>query len=393
MEKGTILYIGGFELPDKNAAAHRVLANAKILNSLGYETLLIGILKNNKNKAKNVTEWKEFEGLHYRSIPYPTSLKEWLEYLTSIKFINLQKIANVKLIIAYNYPGIALWKLHKFCRKNNIKLVADCTEWYEPKGNPLFKIAKGLDVHIRMKLVHPKIDGMIVISDYLFDFYKDKLKNVINVPPLVDLSMQKWKLKSKTKKDGVKFIYAGSPGNGNKDRIDKIIQILSNIRELENKNFELIIVGITREQYLTSFGLNRLPINADDFILFKGRLPHLETLEEIKKSDFSIFIRERNLTNTAGFPTKFVESISCGTPVITNSSSNIEKFLVNNKTGFLINIEDDSAIKKQLNIVLDLGPQTILKMKDYCKEMKLFDISKYSITYSNFIKNVLSEKN
>ena len=31
MEKGTILYIGGFELPDKNAAAHRVLSNGKIL--------------------------------------------------------------------------------------------------------------------------------------------------------------------------------------------------------------------------------------------------------------------------------------------------------------------------------------------------------------------------
>ena len=27
-EKGTVLYVGGFELPDKNAAAHRVVNNA-----------------------------------------------------------------------------------------------------------------------------------------------------------------------------------------------------------------------------------------------------------------------------------------------------------------------------------------------------------------------------
>lgn len=29
MALGTIVYIGGFEMPDKNAAAHRVLNNAK----------------------------------------------------------------------------------------------------------------------------------------------------------------------------------------------------------------------------------------------------------------------------------------------------------------------------------------------------------------------------
>ena len=30
MKKRTILYVGGFELPDKNAAAQRVLSVAKI---------------------------------------------------------------------------------------------------------------------------------------------------------------------------------------------------------------------------------------------------------------------------------------------------------------------------------------------------------------------------
>ena len=33
--KGRVLYAGGFELPDRNAAAHRVLNNAKILKALG----------------------------------------------------------------------------------------------------------------------------------------------------------------------------------------------------------------------------------------------------------------------------------------------------------------------------------------------------------------------
>ena len=43
LEKGLILYVGGFELPDKNAAAHRVLSNGKLLRDLGYEVSFVGI--------------------------------------------------------------------------------------------------------------------------------------------------------------------------------------------------------------------------------------------------------------------------------------------------------------------------------------------------------------
>ena len=37
----SVLYIGGFDLPDKNAAAHRVLNNGKVLRELGYEVVFV----------------------------------------------------------------------------------------------------------------------------------------------------------------------------------------------------------------------------------------------------------------------------------------------------------------------------------------------------------------
>ena len=40
MKKETVLYIGGFQLPEKNAAALRVVANAKILRELGYRVVV-----------------------------------------------------------------------------------------------------------------------------------------------------------------------------------------------------------------------------------------------------------------------------------------------------------------------------------------------------------------
>ena len=45
MSKGTIIYFGIFELPDKNAAAHCVINNGKIFTALGYRTVFLGTVK------------------------------------------------------------------------------------------------------------------------------------------------------------------------------------------------------------------------------------------------------------------------------------------------------------------------------------------------------------
>ena len=37
----TILYVGGFALPDENAAAQRVVANAKLFSEMGYNVAFI----------------------------------------------------------------------------------------------------------------------------------------------------------------------------------------------------------------------------------------------------------------------------------------------------------------------------------------------------------------
>lgn len=59
MHKGTILYVGGFELPDKNAAAHRVLSNAKIFRELGYNVVFCGV---NREKVNTYNVVEDIEG-------------------------------------------------------------------------------------------------------------------------------------------------------------------------------------------------------------------------------------------------------------------------------------------------------------------------------------------
>lgn len=387
MSKGIVLYIGGFELPDKNAAAHRVLANAKVIRDNGYQVILVGV---NKNIQK--TESFEVQGFKCYDLKYPTTSIQWLSYLTSIK--EVKKIISkekIDTIICYNYQAIPLYRLMSYVKNNNLKIFGDCTEWYEPNGNPIFVALKSLDVNFRMKYLQSRLDGLIVISDYLDDYYKKQgVKNCINIPPLVDLSEQKWLPLSLENKSNAKlnFIYSGSPGKGNKDRLDLIIESLKYFYTKEEKIFIFNIVGITEEYYVENFNKGNVLSSDYNFIKFHGRVTHLQSINLLKEADYSIFFRENNLTNTAGFPTKFVESISAGTPVITNSSSNIENYFSseNDYIGFLVRELNFQEIKSVLQKALSLDKETVRENKLKCLNSMLFNYHKYYEKFNSLLE-------
>ena len=386
MKKQTILYIGGFELPDKNAAAHRVLSNAKAMRDCGYEVFLAGV--NKCEKSLNLTD---VQGFTTYSVKYPKNILEWVKYHTSIKiYKKFIRKHNINNIVCYNYQSIALWRMMNFCKKNNIKIYGDCTEWYEPDGNLIAAFIKKCDVVFRMEYLQPKLDGLIVISNYLDDYYKNKgVKNIINIPPLVDLAEKKWQIDSAKAfiNNSYKFIYSGSPGTGNKDKLDIVVENLKYFYNNKKKDIIFNIVGITEDQYVANFN-NNIRLTSDyNFAKFHGRISHLDSLKLLKESDFSIFFRENNLTNIAGFPTKFVESISAGTPVITNVSSNLEKYFVaqNSFIGFIINDLEAKQIETVLGKVLILEKGIIEEFKNECFKSKLFHYQKFNGVFRSFL--------
>lgn len=373
-------------MPDNNAAAQRVMGNAKAFKALGYDTYFVGLSRTNKSCD---VEGK-YEGFHFINLRYPKSPKDWISYLFLIKEYRKFLEKKPDIIIAYNFPAIALNNLRKWCNKKNTPIIADCTEWYEAKGNIVFRLIKSFDNWYRMNKVHFKMDGMIAISDYLYDFYSPKMENVINVPPLVDLSMDKWSLNLNNNEESnfVNIVFAGTFGNG-KERFDKVLEILSQIKaEKDNKvSFILNIIGETRIQYLKIFS-TEIPYNLQENLLFKGRLSHEETLNEIKQAHFSLFLREKNLVNIAGFPTKFIESISAGTPVLTNSTSNIEKYLEIGKFGYILNTESNKSLKYDLKKALNQPIENINKMKQVCYNSKQFNYKNYISLFDCLINNL-----
>lgn len=314
-EKYNFLYIGGFELPDKNAAAHRVINIAKALNDLGHEVYFLNYTDSIKKPS-----WKKYYGF---SCYENRNRSMWAQLVDIADVISVVKEKQISHIIAYNFPSIAFLRLLKYCRLHNIKCYADATEWYISKGKFIYSWIKTLDSNFRMKNLHMRTDGVIAISDYLYKYYKDKVCTV-KIPPVVSISDSKWKQKNDENVSACPeslrtvFIYAGQPSS-TKERLDRIVEAV----EKTSRPAILQIIGITQKQYEDMYHTCYHGTKTN----FIGRISHEEVIHLLKKADWSIIVRENNKVVKAGFPTKVVESISCGTPVIANRFSNIEEYL------------------------------------------------------------------
>jgi len=384
--KKKILYIGGFILPDKNAAALRVVANAKILSKLGYKIFFIGVSKLHVSKEILETK-KEFEDFCYFEEKYPSSTLDWIIKTSTLK--NVKKIIGfldknkIDSIFVYNYPSVAFFKLLVYCKIRSIRIISDITEWYlGDQGNFIFKIVKKIDNNLRLKYLNNKVDGLICISDFLFNFYSNRRK-VIKIPPLVDLAESKWEISQSLNSEKLQFVYVGSPEM--KESFDNLIISFSNLSGKFDFTFK--IIGITKTEILEKY------INISPYIKilgpkikFYGRLSNWEAIQKIKQSHFFIFIRRQTLATKAGFPTKFVESLSAGTPVITNKSSNLEEFLINGKNGFFLeDVNDIEKLTYQLSKILELNNYEIRKMKEFCLESRIFDYNNYIKLFSTLL--------
>ncbi len=357
-----ILYLGGFELPNRNAAAQRVIAIAKTMREVGYEVEFIGVTK----EYMEVGQQFVFEGFKYISVKYPSSIAEWFYQIT--RFIPLEIIDEKKpnIVVLYNFPAIAQNRIIKFCHRRGIKVLADLTEWYITEGYMPRDIIKKWDTHKRMNDYNFNVDGVIAISRYLYNFYMDKVRTVY-IPATVDLQEEKWNRNRKIEiHHPIRLVYAGSPGSGQKDKLDILVNAVAG-----KPKFELNIFGITKDQFEVNFG-KKVPA---DKIKFYGRVSHVNAIKMVGESDFDVIIREDNLVTRAGFPTKFVEAYSCGTPVIANPSSNILDYLNDGVNGFMVT--ENNSLEQVLNKIAGMSNDELKKIKDSAMNLTDFDYRKY----------------
>ena len=388
-----IVYCGAFRLPDMDAAAPRVLNNARAMKSCGHTISFISwggryrgadLCQDGKYRIEGmeyvITNEIDFTGnFLFRLIQIFHRGKRTLQLLN-----NMQKKPDV--IIMYNADYKWTKTLLTYCSRNKIKLVNDITEWYDRSDLHFYD---RLPYYFNMTHTQKKVKNKIVISSYLSNYYKES--NNIVIPPLCDSSEKKWGGVFSSAMvdpfDGVTLIYAGNPGK--KDAVHYVVNAVQQL-VVRGSAIRFLILGTTRESYLSRYA-NMLHTNElHKNIIFLGRVSQEDIPSYYHQADFMVLLRDQTRKSNAGFPTKFSESFTSGTPVIANLTSDLRMYLKDGETGFVVGESSEESVYKVLKEkVLTLNHREIENMKSKVKTAaKQLDYHAYVDSLRDYMCNL-----
>lgn len=364
-----IVYCGAFRLPNQDAASQRVLNNARALKESGHEVIIIGWGGAYREEDRMLDGRYIIDGIQYIITNELESVGGLVHRLRSLYhrgevtlYLLQEQFHDVDIIITYNASNKFTKIIMSFCEKRHIKLINDITEWYDNKELHFFQRYENW---INMTKTQHKVKNKIVISRFLDTVYNDS-HNII-IPATCDSTEAKWHKGSDAENEmlgefnGITLIYAGNPAR--KDAVHYVINAVQRLIE-EGANIRFLIVGIERERYLKNYADLLYKTALSEKIRFLGRVPQNEVPSFYALADFMVLLREPTRKSNAGFPTKFSESFTSGTPVIANLTSDLGLYLFDGSTGFLVSDATEKAIYETLKKrVINLSSDKIVQMK------------------------------
>ena len=407
-----IAYVGPIDFPEGGAATRRVLGMSQSLRDAGYRvTVVSGYLSANRAEGESVAVEPGIESVQVneRSAEHLPKWLRFARYFTMGRRSRSwfeQQSEWPKAIIVYSGYSPYLLSFTRWAKKRGIKIIFDAVEWYAAESWLGFITSPYLmNTEFAMRYLIPKTDGVICISSALEQYYNRRGMSTVRVPPtLVVKDMNELARESRGlsfDKDSLQIVYAGSPGKG-KDRLDKIAFAVrqfnsnqtSNSR-CKNRTVELHIVGMCARDFLDymahspELGTWNHAMLKDSGIICHGRISNSDVKTLLQTAHFTICIREINRVSTYGFSTKFVESIACGCPVISNITSDLGQFH-NSQTGIIVSGTSLIDIQSALNHATSLSQRDYQSIQSEAHQIasKYFDVAHYAKPLKQFIQRL-----
>lgn len=370
----TVMYVGGFMFPNQNAGGHRVLNIGKCLRGSGCRVVFLGAEPASRTEDKQGDGSHTYQGFTYISTGhpgrgFPARLRRLVyDYLGGFgvmsrlhQFIPDGAVA----VIAYQASTVLLVQLLAYCRRRGLSLLVDSVEWYDAPhmwGGKCGPFA--LDNALRMRWMQAKVDGVIAISSYLMNYYQTCGRKVLRVPVLVDLEEAHWGAHNNHSPAANKHLSLAFVGTaGKKDRLVNALRGLLLIGTLRDY-VDVVVVGPSREELGRHLGPNEACLDQlSPRLRFTGRLPHRQALESLAAADFSILLRPQSRSSAAGFPTKLVESLALGVPVICNLTSDIGMYVHDGQEGLIVDDSSPGAFATGLQRALALSHEQRMAMR------------------------------
>ncbi len=396
---GAIYYVGPFKFPDGEAASYRVLGNVHALQQAGFRVVTVGL----QNGAPQNTGSEPPLG---GSLPYhlvdeygPRSAPRWkriwryaLGGRHLVAWLQTHATGDAQAIILAGGYSRYLLRLIPLARRWRIPLTTDVMEWFEPahcfggRFGP-----QRLDVEMTLRVLVPRAGNVIAISSFFERYFASLGSTVVRVPPLVDISDPKWQPQPPiSSPERLRLAFVGSAG-----RKDLVVNAIRGLALLgpRAQACELTITGPSHQELRTNLKddsglLERLGPS----LRCDGRLPHRHALRQLAQADFSVLLRPDLRFAQAGFPTKLVESLASGVPVICNLTSDIGLYVRDREQGLVLKDCSPESFANGLRraLALSQAERAAMRTKARLRAEACFDYRNWIEPIGEFMRRVIA---
>ncbi len=370
--------------PNGDAGAIRAEKLAMMLKELGHDVLVVG-LGYAPFYVQSVHNGISYISLRQKNGNICGKLLSHVLYWTRLKKLIGQY--EPQAILMDDLGPLKTLRLKAFCRRRKIDLIHDSVEWYSPEQFRRGKLALGyMKKNILNQYLIDKSCKVIAISRYLQEHFLVRSKTCVRIPIVIseeDLCSEKRSCPGK-----VVFTYAGQPGK--KDFLHVMLEAFLLLPKDVRENALFHIVGCTKAQMIAS-GIPEATLDKlQDTVMVHGRVSHDAVLEILKETDFTLLVRapEQRYAK-AGFPTKVVESLANGTPVLCNLSSDLCDYLRDGENALLAesNRPEDVAHALRRALALTEPEREVMRGCALESAKKYFDYRNYLSVLGELLEN------
>ncbi|MDO3625438.1 glycosyltransferase [Mucilaginibacter sp. BT774] len=352
--------------PHGMAATNRIHLYARRFKERGHnvEVIVPRPTERHKTKALNFEKQGEYEGIKFR---YPVNpirsqsfvkrrFNDFISFFNTLGYIATKKRnTDILLLVDNRWYMILTYKL--FSLIDRCKFVLEISEFPF-----VFAIERSffrkIYINLYIKHLFKVFDGLIVISDSLYDYFVDKInkraKQII-VPIITNTNNFKH-----TQNNSGEIVYTGAL-NQFKDGIMDLLQGYT-IFTKKNPGKKLVLMGDlnvspNKEDVIKFIDKNKM----QDSIEITGYVDRPVMIERMTNAAVLALAKPNNLQSEHCFPTKIAEYLSTGKPVLTTSTGSIPQYLTDRKDSFLTEPNDPDRLAQTLSdIFADYGKAEIV---------------------------------
>ncbi len=387
----TIYYVGAFRFPDGNAGGQRVRGIGNCLRDGGFKAVFLGSEVAGESQHSFPNGGFEYDGFEYYpagnagTSPARRLWRLWHTHLSGLSAIGrLKRLwhTGAVAVIAYQPSYLLLVQLRRFCSHHRIAMIGDVVEWYDRRhvlGGPFGPFA--LDLELGRRYMRARADGVCAISSFLEGFFRRDGRPTVRVPALVDTRASCWRCTETDRAPAgpLRLAFVGSAAR--KDLLVNAIRGLARL-EASARKCELAIVGPSKSEIALNLGKDaELLERMRDHLCFTGSLPHQEALSHLAQADFSIILRPDQRFAHAGFPTKLVESLAMGVPVICNLTGDMRLYVRDGQEGLVVKDCSPEAFASGLRRALALSREQRRAMRASARQR-----AQVSLDYRNWVE-------